>query len=260
MFLSKLKQVYSENREKNKLFIRSLLKEVVQYYILNFIFTSTWGKFLLFKGGTALRFCFKLPRLSEDFDFDVEAGRDFNVEDFSRDLKDYFTKRLNYNDLSVKIANNERTIYLKFPILKEIGLSVGQSETNILHVRIDLSQNNRTYNNVEVTAKSYENLSFVMRRYSVEDLFAGKIGAILTRDKIEGKEKVARFKGRDYYDLIWYLERGVRPNWKEVEAQTGLSKAKSIKLINQKFKKVTKETIEDDLTPFIEEKESVVDP
>ncbi len=258
MFLSKLKQVYLENKDKNKLYVRSLLKEAIQYYVLNFVFTGNWGKILLFKGGTALRFCFKLPRLSEDLDFDVEVGSNFNIEDFSDALKNYFSERLKFDDLSVKLANNRRTIYLKFPILKEIGLPVDQSETNILHIRIDFSQNDKPYARVEVTAKSYENLSFVMRRYSIEDLFAGKISAILTREKIEGVENVVRFKGRDYYDLIWYLEKGIKPNWVQVENQTGLSKVKAIKLINQKIKKVTKEMIEDDLTPFIEERESVM--
>lgn len=257
MFLPKLKQIYLENKEKNKLYVRSLLKEAVQYYVLNFIFTGNWGKILLFKGGTALRFCFKLPRLSEDLDFDIEANSDFDIEEFSNDLRNYFAQRLKFDDLSLKLANNRRTLYLKFPILKEIGLPVDQSETNILHIRIDFSQNDRPYSNIAVSAKSYENLSFVMRRYSIEDLFAGKIGAILTREKIEGKDKVVRFKGRDYYDLIWYLERGITPDWAQVEYQTGLIKLKAVKLLNQKVKKVTKEMIEDDLTPFIEERESV---
>jgi len=257
MFLSKLKQIYFENKDKNRFYTRSLLKEVVQYYVLNYIFTSNWGKLILFKGGTALRFCFKLPRLSEDLDFDIETGKDFDIDIFTEDLTEYFMKRLKFDRLSTKIANNKRTVYLKFPILKEIGLPIGLGESNILHVRIDFSNNNNPYNNVEITAKNYENLSFAIRRYAIEDLFAGKISAILTREKMEGLGKVARFKGRDYFDLIWYLEKEIKPNWKEIESQTGFSKDRVAKLLNEKVKKVTKSMIEDDLTPFLEEKESV---
>lgn len=258
MFLSKIKQVYLENEGKKAMYVRSLLKEVVEYYVLNYIFTTNWGKALLFKGGTALRFCYKLPRLSEDLDFDIEKDKDFNVENFSRNLSDYFTKKLKFNDFFIKLANNKRTIYLKFPILREIGLSISQGESDILHVRIDFSKNTKTYNNVTISNKTYENLSFTIRRYAIEDLFAGKISAILTREKMEGVEKVVRFKGRDFYDLIWYLEKGIKPNWEMIKTQTGFSKKEAIKLLNQKNSKVTKEMLEDDLTPFIEDEGSVI--
>lgn len=261
MLIFNLKKVYRENSDKRYLYIRSLLKEVIQYYVLNFVYTSKWGKMLLFKGGTALRFCYKLPRLSEDLDFDIEDGysigieaeNDFKIDIFTKDLINYFNSQLKFDKLDTKIANNKRTLYLKLPILKDLGFQIGSVETNILHVRLDFSQNKEIIKNTGVSAINYENLSFSIRRYQIEDLFAGKLSAILTREKMEGREKVERFKGRDYFDLIWYLEKGVKPNWDEVIKMTSFTKTKAIEVLDKKVKEVKKSDIEDDLIPFLED-------
>ena len=215
MLIDRLRQTYLENKGKNSLFVRTLLKEVVQFYILDFVFNSEWGSKLILKGGTCLRFCFDLPRLSENLDFDIEKGESFNIGLFIADLKDYFVKKLQFSKLEIKMANSQRTIYLKFPIL---------SDSIILHVRINPAQAPETDYKVGISIKSTPNLSFLIRRYSPEDLFAGKLSAILTREKIEGTVRVERFKGRDYYDLIWFLEKGFKPNWKIVSEATGMGK------------------------------------
>lgn len=259
MLIFNLKKIYRENSDKRYLYIRSLLKEVVQYYILNFIYTNKWGKMVLFKEGTALRFCYKLPRLSEDLDFDIEleAENDFNIDIFTKDLINYFISQLKFDKLDIKIANNKRTLYLKFPILKDLGFKIGSVETNILHIRLDFSQNKEIIKNTGVSVINYENLSFSIKRYLIEDLFAGKLSAILTREKIEGTKRVERFKGRDYFDLIWYLEKGIKPNWDEVKKLTGFSKLKAIDILGKKIKTVKKSDLEDDLTPFLEDENSI---
>ena len=198
MLIDRLRQTYLENKGKNSLFVRTLLKEVVQFYILDFVFNSEWGSKLILKGGTCLRFCFDLPRLSEDLDFDIEKGESFNIGLFITDLKDYFVKKLQFSKLEIKMANSQRTIYLKFPILSDLGMSLGKGDSIILHVRINPVQAPETDYKVGISVKSTPNLSFLIRRYSSEDLFAGKLSAILTREKIEGTVKVERFKGRDY--------------------------------------------------------------
>lgn len=252
MLIDRLKQTYLGNKGKNSLFVRTLLKEVVQFYILDFVFNSEWGSKLILKGGTCLRFCFDLPRLSEDLDFDIEKGKPFDVELFVADLRDYFVKKLQFSKLEVKIANNQRTIYLKFPVLSDLGMSLGKSDSVILHVRIDLALASETDYKVGISVKSTPNLSFLIRRYSPEDLFAGKLNAILTRDKIEGTVKVERFKGRDYYDLIWFLEKGFKPNWRIVSGATGLSKKEALVKLDQKIESVSEAFLKDDLLPFFE--------
>jgi len=258
MLINRLRQTYLDNKGKNPLFVRSLLKEVVQFYVLDFVFNSKWGSKLILKGGTCLRFCFDFPRLSEDLDFDIEdgysieKGESFNIELFADDLKDYFVKKLQFSKLEIKMAGSQRTIYLKFPVLSDLGMSLGKSDSVILHVRIDLASAPEADYKVEVSVKSTPNLSFLIRHYSSEDLFAGKLSAILTREKIEGTVKVERFKGRDYYDLIWFLEKGFKPNWRIVSGATGMNKKDALLKLGQKIRRVSEAFLKDDLQPFFE--------
>ena len=64
MILQNLTRIYDEHGSDSPLYVRSLLKEALQYYVLNYVYNSTYADKLLFKGGTCLRFCFDLPRLS----------------------------------------------------------------------------------------------------------------------------------------------------------------------------------------------------
>ena len=252
MLIDRLKQTYLSNNDKSFLFVRSLLKEVIQFYVLDFVFNSEWGSKLVFKGGTCLRFCFDLPRLSEDLDFDIEKVESFDIKQFASDIKDYFVKKLQFSKLQLKISGSQRTIYLKFPILSDFGMPLGKNDSIILHVRIDLALAPKTDYKVEISAKSTSDRSFLIRRYSPEDLFAGKLCAILTREKMEGTIRIERFKGRDYYDLIWFLEKGIKPNWRAVSEITGMSKKEALAKLDLKIKTVSETFLKDDLLPFFE--------
>lgn len=259
MFLNQLIKTYKENKGKNKLYVRNLLKEVIQAYLLKFISGSKWNDKLIFKGGTALRFCFDLPRLSEDLDFDIENFNEFTIKNFTDDIKTYISKELQYTDIDIKIAKNGRTVYLKFPILKQLGEIIENSESNIVHVRIDFAQAPDISFKTEISTKLTLGMAFIMRRYSINDLFAGKIAAITTREKLEGVKLVERFKGRDYFDLIWFLEKKIKPNWAMVEKQTGLDKKEAVSRLKEKVANVTKELLIEDLSPFIDNPEFVKD-
>lgn len=250
MFIDSLKQTYSQNREKNTVLLRNLLKEVIQYYVLDFVYKSTWGENFILKGGTCLRFCFGLPRLSEDLDFDIENYPDFSLDKFVIDLKNYFQKDLQFTKIIIKPANNKRTIYLKFPILSDLNSNLERKESNTVIVRIDLTGSIGKKYKTEISIKSTWDLSFLIRRYSLGDLFSGKIAAILTREAMVGKEMKERFKGRDFFDLIWFLEKNNKPNWNYLEEITNLGKVEVIRKLDNKIDKVDLDSVKNDLTPF----------
>lgn len=252
MFIDNLKQTYSTHKGVNRVFLRNILKESIQFYILDYVYKSAWGKSFIFKGGTCLRFCFGLPRLSEDLDFDVQNYGQFSIHKFHEKIGDYFTKTLQYRQLSTKIANNMRTIYLKFPILSNIGVPIGKSESDIVTIRIDLAPEAGTTYKTEIAIKSTNDVSFLMQRYTLEDLFAGKIAAILKRETIEGTIKKERFKGRDFFDLIWFLEKKIIPHWIYLEEITQFNQKEVIEKLNIKAKKVTYSDLKNDLFPFFE--------
>jgi len=258
MIVEELKFVFDKNKDKNPLYLRNLLKEQLQYYVLNFIYNSSYGEKFLFKGGTCLRFCFDLPRLSEDLDFDVKDFSSFDYQIFIKDLKEYFVSKLKYQDFEVKVSGKNRLIYLKFPILKKIGfpLEKEKQSDNILFLRIDLSDVFGKDFKEEISLKSTWDFSFLIKRYSLSDIFSGKIAAILSRETFEGKEKTPRFKGRDYFDIFWLKEKGIRYNFDYLKTLINIKNEEELKeRLSKKFLEAKKKInfIKQDLSPFFSE-------
>jgi hypothetical protein len=54
---------------------------------------------------------------------------------------------------------------------------------------------------------------YQVRLYDLPSLFAGKLHAVLCRGW------KSRVKGRDFYDFVWYVGRGIQPNLKHLEAR-----------------------------------------
>jgi len=258
MIVEELKFVFDKNKDKNALYLRNLLKEQLQYYVLNFIYNSLYGEKFLFKGGTCLRFCFDLPRLSEDLDFDVKDFSSFDYQVFIKDLKEYFVSKLKYKDFEVKVSGKNRLIYLKFPILKKIGFPLEKEKLseNILFLRIDLSDFLGKNFKEEISLKSTWDFSFLIKRYSLSDIFSGKLAAILSRETFEGKEKTPRFKGRDYFDIFWLKEKGIKYNFDYLKTLINIKNEEELKeRLLKKFQEAKKKInfIKQDLFPFFSE-------
>lgn len=257
MILDELQLTLDRNKQKNPLYLRNLLKEHLQYYLLNFVYNSAYAENFLFKGGTCLRFCFDLPRLSEDLDFDVKNFDSFSHEQFTKDIQEYFRNTLHYTDFEIKISGVNKIIYLKFPILDKLGFPVNPQKPseNLLTVRIDLAPIEGMGFKKEISLKSTYDFSFLIRRYSLSDLYTGKLTAILTREKFEGKARVARFKGRDYFDIWWLHEKGIQWNKAYLKSLTEISSDKElVSQLNTKIQEAAqrKGELKQDLLPFFE--------
>ena len=204
MINDNLRTIIDKNKERNSLYLRNLLKEQLQLYILNYIYNSSYGERFLFKGGTCLRYCFDLPRLSEDLDFDIKNYSQFDHNQFAYDIQNYFRTKLKYQDIGLRISGKNKILYVIFPILNKVNFPVriDKPSENNLFVRIDTSNIRGKHYSEEVSLKSTYDFSFVIKRYSLPDMYAGKLAAIISREKWEGNEKQARFKGRDYFDIF----------------------------------------------------------
>jgi len=258
MIIDSLQGVVKKNKGANDLFLRNLLKESLQLYTLNFIYTSIYAEELLFKGGTCLRFCFDLPRLSEDLDFDIKNISQFSLKGLTSGLRDYFAKKLQYKNLTIKIAGNKKQIFLKFPLMEKLGLRADRSKSNILFLRLDLSPVDSSIFKEEISLKASDDFNFIIKRYSLPDLFASKIAAVLQRTFRKGKKDLITFKGRDYFDLIWFLERGTPPNSERLKDILGIQKwGKILELLDNKVKMVKEEYLKEDLLPLFQDKDFV---
>jgi len=187
---------------------RVLLKEYLHSYILDFIYNNATYSKLAFYGGTCLRYFYGLERFSEDLDFDgSDAG---SVAGFGDDVTRYFKDKLNYTDLNIRNQFGEYGIArctLKLPVL--YGLGLAPRDRDKLFVKVEIS-NHHQHADIETTATSLYGKSIIAKHFTLESLFAGKILACLERQFSKGIENIP-IKGRDFYDLVWYMSKKVSP-------------------------------------------------
>ena len=110
---------------------RIILKEVLQAYVLDYLYNHPSYRRLNFYGGTCLHTVYGLNRLSEDLDFDNRAGLDLDL--LANDLAQYFHNSFGYGDASAKVQQGEGGILrvtIKFPVLNALGLSPHPSEAS----------------------------------------------------------------------------------------------------------------------------------
>lgn len=155
---------------------------------------------LAFQGGTALRFLYSIRRYSEDLDFALERperGYDFRsyLQGIRGDLQ-----RMGYG-VEVK-ANDERTVhnaFIRFPgLLNELRISPHPNEVLAVKVEVDTHPPKGA---VLVTTVIRRYATLNLQHHDPASLLAGKLHAILQRSYP---------KGRDLYDLLWYLSD---PSW-----------------------------------------------
>lgn len=250
-----MKNLLAENKSSNNLFKRNLLKEYLQTIILDFIYSHPKYSKLIFYGGSCLAQCFDLPRLSEDLDF-VDEKKQINPSVLAKDLENYFEKN---TDLKVSATMQKFRVYLKFPILRELGLSK-KSETDLLFLKVEIFSDFNFCEKYKTEAHPLFrfNRSILIKTFDLPTLMATKIRAILHR-KWEKKDTlgntIIKVKGRDYFDLLWYLEKDIEPNIhciEDIENKKEL-KEKLLDIISN----VDEKSIQLDLESFIDDRNFV---
>lgn len=242
VIIDELKKVVEDNRgNPNSEYKRNLLKERLQVYILNFVYTSKY-KDLIFTGGTALRKFYNLPRISEDLDFDIENA-DFDIEKFQNDLSDYLTKKIEFKDFSLK--SNGQTVLIKLPVLRQIGFA-DLNDSEMLYLKIDFapSKGDKTENKVYLR----DGFSFIARCYDLNTLFVNKVDAFLNRIYKKGSTQKENYKGRDAFDVYWMVSEG-RKNGIDPKLFT----KSLVKKILKKSKKIKSNELYSDLSNFFED-------
>ena len=157
---------------------------------------------LAFVGGTALRFLYAMPRFSEDLDFSSTApGMNENIVEYLKKVKHRFLAEDYRIEVKAKTAKTVLAAIIKFPgLLYELGLSPHRSETISIKVEIDTNPPaGATLQTSIIRKHCFLNL----QHYDKSSLLAGKLHALTTRKYT---------KGRDVYDLMWYLSDRTWPN------------------------------------------------
>ena len=149
----------------------------------------------VFLGGTALRFLYAIPRFSEDLDFSLltpgdDAGLPIALVGARQALR--------AEGYLVEVTTRERKTvasgYVKFPgLLHELGLS--RRTGQVLSVKVEVDTNPPAGAAIATTVVR-RHVTLNLCHHDKASLLGGKLHAILNRPWP---------KGRDLYDLAWYL-------------------------------------------------------
>jgi hypothetical protein len=182
------------------LYGKHLTREYLQARILGAMQQAGAMIPLAFQSGTALRFLYQIPRYSEDLDFALEGERE--QYDFRRYLK-AVAGNLAAEDYTVEArVSDSRAVHsglLRFRgLLHDLGLSGHRDEVFAIKIEVDTRPPAGAGLATTVVRR---HIVLRLQHHDRPSLLAGKLHAILQRPFT---------KGRDLYDLLWYLSD---PGW-----------------------------------------------
>ena len=234
-----LGQIESFYPERLRAFKRNILREYLQYKILDIIYSSEYANKLIFMGGTAIRIIYKSNRFSEDLDFD-----NFNIVRFEfKKLAEIIKRRLTLEGYSVEIKivfKGAFHCYINFlGLLYENKLSAYKDEK--LVIRLDTESQRIEYSPGTFILNKFDVFTRI-NVVPVDMLLSQKILAILNRK---------RPMGRDFYDTIFLLNR-TKPNFNYLKTKAGITTQKNLrKKLLQKCEKLDLKSLVRETEPFL---------
>ena len=243
------------------------LREVMQEIALLGLWRSKFFENAAFYGGTALRVLYGLDRFSEDLDFSLlEKRKNFDLGDYSEALK----RELASFGFAVEIESRPKpasaaiqSAFLKADTRTQMitvefdkGLVQKVPRNQVLKIKLEIDVDPPPGFATEVRYL-LRPVPFSVRTFSLPDLFAGKMHAVLCR------EWKSRVKGRDWYDLVWFaayhpelhlahLEQRMRQtgHWTESVPLT----AEDLRdLVSKRIEKVDIDQIRREVEPFVKD-------
>lgn len=189
------------------------LREIIQELALLGLWRAKFFEHAAFYGGTALRILYGLNRYSEDLDFSLLApDPDFRLAAYGNSLQREIRSFGFQVSFDQAHSPHERqtaidSAFLKTNTLRELLVIEADPDllkrlhpNRALKVKLEIDTNPPPGFNTE-NKYLLRPIPFSIRVYTLPDLFAGKLHAVLCR-----KWKT-RVKGRDWYDLAWYAGR-----------------------------------------------------
>jgi hypothetical protein len=196
-----LRQIVAEGPDRLR--ARSLAREYIQARILQMLQENRLFRRWIFHGGTALRFLYGLPRHSEDLDFALEKpGAEPDFAGIAESILRGFQAEGYAGEVAVRGRNAVLSAFLRFSgLYHDLGLSPHRSE--VLSVKFKLDSRPPAGGQTETSVIRRHAAILNIKHYDKSSLLSGKLHAILARPYT---------KGRDLYDLLWYL---ADPTWPE---------------------------------------------
>lgn len=187
----------TEQQQRNAIF------EVNQQIILSGLYHGGFFDVAAFYGGTCLRIFHGLQRFSEDMDFSLlSADKDFDFSKYFQPIIDTFAlvgreveikkkDKMNFGKVESAFLKDNTNVY-------DISFQTEKS----IKIKIEVDTAPPMKFSTEQKLLLLPN-SFMTRCFTLPDLFAGKMHALVFRSWQN------RVKGRDWYDFEFYVRHGV---------------------------------------------------
>lgn len=210
-----IKELLEAYQPQNQEDARDALREIMQETALAGLYRAGFFEKAAFYGGTALRIFHGLDRFSEHLDFSllaVEPG--FSLNKYQDAIVDEFEAlgmHVSVREKKKTNSNNIDSAFLKSEtIWKELVLEgiIPQNGLNqVANIKIKLEVDKEPPLAFETEEKLLlKPFSFYVKCLTLPNLFAGKMHALLFRKWGEN------VKGRDWYDMEWYIRKGISLN------------------------------------------------
>ena len=241
------------------------LQEILQEITLLGLWRSKFFEHAAFYGGTALRILYGLDRFSEDLDFSLlRSIKGFQLNNYLVSLEKEVTAfgfKVSVEQKDKSFSSAIQSAFLKtdtagalLVITSDEVISRSIPIGKLLKIKLEVDTEPPPGFKTE-TKYLLHPTSFGVRTFTLPDLFAGKMHAILCR---QWKNRV---KGRDWYDLVWYvancpqlhlshLEQRMRQSghWQK---KGGIVKGEFTDLLTEAIATLDVEQAKNDVMPFI---------
>ncbi len=192
------------------------LKEIIQEMTLAGLARAHFFDKAAFYGGTALRVFYGLPRFSEDLDFTLLSEQpDFSLKTYFKSVVETlnsFGLEVEVEEIDKKVSNDVESAFLKANTrMHLLRIEAGKKYADKIHdnkkmsVKFEVDTTPPMGFETEVKVLPPP-ITASIKVLKPSYLFSGKMHAILFR-----KWK-SRIKGRDFYDLLWYLGQNIPIN------------------------------------------------
>lgn len=258
-----MKEWIEQYEPKNEDDVLSAMREIMQEIALAGLSRTDFFDKAAFYGGTALRIFYNLDRFSEDMDFSLlEVDPAFSLEPYFSAIIDEFEAqgiRVSIREKDKKIQSAVESAFLKSEtiwkelILEDIVKQTGIKSNKSIKIKIEVDRNPPLCFETEQKLL-VRPFSFYVKCFTRPSLFAGKMHALLFR-----KWKT-RVKGRDWYDMEWYIRKGIPLDVKHFlqRAQdTGdwtedtINPDQILELLRTKIQSVSIDSVKEDIVRFI---------
>lgn len=191
---------------------KDALREIMQEIALAGLYRAGFFEKAAFYGGTALRIFYGLDRFSEDLDFSLLAiDPEFNLGKYQEAIVHEFESlgmKVSIREKKKAVKSNIDSAFLKSETLwNELvleGIIPQQGINRVANIKIKIEVDTEPPLGFETEEKLLlRPFSFYIKCLVLPDLFAGKMHALLFRKWGQN------VKGRDWYDMEWYIKRGV---------------------------------------------------